>query len=111
MPKVLIQQRLMTTLPRRGRRSPADTRVFITDIAVFIGVSVDTLRQVANKKREADDALQMQLSNFFTLLEAGLLVKDAGGGIHRIACPTGVTPPPRATIDLSGFAPRINWSR
>jgi hypothetical protein len=111
MPKALIQQRLMTTLPRRGRRARDDTRIVLIDIALFTGVKRDTLYAVAVKRREVDDALQMQLSNFFTLLEAGLLVKSPPDGLHRIPPPAGVTPPPRATIDLSGMIPRINWSR
>lgn len=111
MPKALIQQRLATTLPRRGRRAAADPQVYLVDIADFTGVQAATLRQVAGKKREVDDALQMQLSNLFALLEAGLLVKTQPVGLHRIPAPAGVEPPRRATIDLSGFAPRVNWSR
>ena len=112
MAKAMIQQRLMTTLPRRGRQPKLDLALRLADVSAFTGVGAGTLRDVANKKREVDDALQLQLSSFFDLFESGRIVKIVVGDrcvLRRLATPPGEAPAPRATIDLSGVAPRVIW--
>ena len=75
---------------------------------------LDTLSTIAHKRREVDDALQMQLSAFFSQWEQGVLVKVVDGPrcvIKRIPPPAGVKPEPRATIDISGQSLRIDWGK
>jgi hypothetical protein len=106
--------RLRALEARRGRRKAVNTDIMIADVSAFLGVGVDTLRHVARKKREVDDGLQLQLSSFFTLVDAGVLVKRHENGVPvivRIPPPPGAPPAARATIDLSGQWPRVKWSR
>jgi hypothetical protein len=110
LPKAQIQQRLLVMIPRQGKPRKLDLRMKLQDVEAFTGIKTSTLSQVARKKREIDEAMQIQLSAFLVLIERGLIVKDAAG-VRRISPPAGVREPPRATIDLSGPAPRIHWSR
>jgi hypothetical protein len=114
MPRQVIQQRLRTMIPRRGRPPVGDTRLLLADVAAWIGLPLGSVERVARGKREIDDPLQLQLSYFFALVDAGCIVKVIEGGhavVRRIPPPVGVKLPPRATIDLSAGFPRITWSR
>ena len=113
MAKAALQQRLLATVRRGGHQSPADTRLHLRDVSAFIGVKRPVLSAVAHKKQELDDALQVQLSSFFMLWESGRIVKEVVGQsceLRRIVPPPGETEPPRATIDVHGMFPRINWN-
>lgn len=105
--------RLLAAIPRRGDKIKFTESLRLQDVQLWLGVSVKVLALCAHRKREVDDALQVQLSSFFSLIDRGLLVKAREGSefvLRRIARPVGVPEPPRATIDLSGSAPRVNWS-
>ena len=112
MPKREIQQRLLVSIPpRQGRRKVTDVFIRLQDIAAFIGVQAQVLRDVAHKRRDVDDALQFQLSAFFALQDSGRIVKVFENGVsilRRVPTPPGVPERPRATIDVSSL--RINWS-
>ena len=111
MSKAMIQQRLLTTVPKKGRRTPGET-LRLYDIADHTGVSLATLSACAHRRREVDDALQAQLSYFFALFERGVLVKQREGRgfvIRRVRPPDATPEPERPRIDISGFEPRINW--
>ena len=113
MPKALIQQRLLLTIPGRGGWPKLSTRLRLDDVAEWTGVKRAVLDRVARKRQEVDDSLQVQLSSFLTLFEAGLIVKVVEGGacvLRRVPTAPGVKLPPRATIDLSGLTPRVHWS-
>lgn len=113
MSKSALQRRLLEVSPGRGRRSPTDTRLRLTDVSTFIGVRRSTLSLVAHRRQELDDALQMQLSSFFTLWERGCIVKEVRGDhceLRRVPRPAGEPEPPRATIDVSGLMPRVDWN-
>ncbi len=114
MSKAAIQQRLMAATLRPGRSSPKDPRLLLRDIAGFTGVTLLTLTNMAHRRREVDDALQLQLSVFFTLIDAGTLVKQLSLDgktrvLKRILPAAGAPAPPRATIDLRGPQPRVIW--
>ena len=114
MSKQALQQRLLMLVGKRGKKKPEDGKVYYSDVATFIGVHRQVLYAVAHKRQEIDDSLQIQLSSFFVLYESGRIVKVVDGAdctLRRVPAPEGVAEPPRATIDLSGFAPRIKWSR
>lgn len=111
--KQVLQARLLATIPRRGRPRTLTIDLRLTDIEKFLGVRKAVLAECAHRRRELDDSLQVQLSSFFVLVDQGLLVKAKEGDafvMRRIARPAGVNEPPRATIDLTGMSPRINWS-
>lgn len=110
--KAALQQRLLTTIARRGTPRTLTLDLRLADIAAFTGVRLVVLAACAHRRREVDDALQLQLSLLFSLWERGLLVKVKEGDayvLRRIATPAGVVEPPRARIDLTGFGPRILW--
>jgi len=112
MPKALIQQRLLVTIPRRGQSKPTK-ELRLRDIAEHTGVGLSVLAACAHKGREVDDSLQLQLSYFFELFDRGLLVKVLEGDryvIRRIPPKPGVVEPPRAKVDLSWGATLIKWS-
>ena len=114
MSKQALQQRLLLMIGPRGRKKPDDSRTYTHDVAAFLGIRREVLFKVAHKRHEIDDSMQLQLSSFFVLYESGRIVKVVEGEIRtlrRVPAPDGVPEPPRATIDLSGFTPRINWSR
>ena len=112
MSKAALQARLLSTIPRRGDPRTLTPEIRLRDVEKFIGVRLRVLAECAHKKRELDDGLQLQLSSFFTLVDRGTLVKVREGEgyvMRRIPPLPGVPEPPRATIDLSGMAPRIKW--
>ena len=113
MSRQALQQRLLAVTPRPGRQAPRDTRLRLRDVSAFIGVQLVVLSRVAHKRQELDDPLQMQLSSFFALWESGCIVKEVEGDhcvLRRVPPPPGVAPPPRATIDVGGLLPRVNWN-
>ena len=111
MPKALIQQRLLSSIARKGPTKHT-LELRMNDISKFTGVGRFTLDAVAHKRREVDVALQMQLSTFFTLFDAGLLVKVKEGDeylIKRVPPPPGYVEPPKARVSLSWGDPLIKW--
>ena len=116
MPEILskqvLQMRLLAVIPRRGDPRTLTSEIRLQDIEKWLHVSVKVLAQCAHRRREVDDALQVQLSSFFGLVDHGLLVKAKEGPVYvlrRVRAPPGKSDPPRATIDLSGLSPRVNW--
>ena len=114
MPKHLLQHRLLLSIAKPGARAEFRSGLYLPDIAEFLHIGPQTLAACAKRKREIDDGLQVQLSNFFTLWDKGLLAKVKEGKkyeIVRLPVKIGAPEPPKATIDLSGAVPKIRWSR
>ena len=98
----------------RGKNFDYTTLLLVDDVARHLGLDRTTLAAVGRKKREMEEGLQVQLSNFFLLWDRGVFAKvavEGGYAIKRVPPAAGAQEPPRATIDLTGLAPRINWSR
>jgi hypothetical protein len=114
MPKHLLQQRLLLSLAKPGAQASLRSGLYLPDIAAFLHLGPTILVSCAKRKREIDDGLQVQLSNFFTLWDKGLLAKVKEGKkyeIVRMPAKIGAPEPAKATIDLSGTVPKIRWSR
>ena len=119
MPKHLLQQRLLMSIAKPGARAALRPGLYLPDIAEFLHIGQQTLTACAKRKREIDDGMQVQLSNFFTLWDKGLLIKarakEGKEGkeyeIVRLPVKIGAPEPPKATIDLTGVVPKIRWSR
>lgn len=116
----VLRMRINATVGVKGRQSREKLQRLAaelrhTDIARFLQVSPSLILQVGRGDRPMSEDLQHKLTALFLAWDREELRKapTPGGGYElvRVRLPASVKPPARATIDVSGGAPRINWSR
>lgn len=115
MPQHVVLMRLRAAAKARGRPSRSSAAIQAsglshTDIAKFFDVSISHVRNVACGKLPLTPKWQYQLSALFLAWDRGEYARRADGTLERITPPSEAKQP-RATIDVSGAVPRVNWSR
>lgn len=110
MSKRAILQRLQALASRPGRPTRGEQRIRLSDVAAWLGMTPRNLDMYRSGEQQLDDRLQTRLSLLFMLMDRDLIVKVGRGVLERRALPAGAREPPRATIDVSGPAPRVKWS-
>jgi len=103
MPKDWLRRRL-TRLVYKGQKSSFRTTVTLGDVSNWFGVTSDLMRHIEDGKIQISDEWQVKLSQFFYLLDMGLIEIKLQGR-HKIwARATPTEPPckePRPRVDFS----------